>query len=307
MIFSDTIKPIVAQNRGGWPEVSAEKLLYMTLWFLSNKETFRQIADRFNISKSCAFRSVYKTIDYFTKVSQNYIKWPEIHEMTEIKKKFLMKKGIPNVIGAIDGSYIYIRKPIKGGDDYVNRKQSPCIILQGIVDSSLVFRNIYVGDPGSMHDARVLRRSTIFKKAQEDENTFFNGNFLVGDSAYPSLNWLVPPFKDNGYLTEEQVQFNYMHSATRICVENAFGLLKGRFRRLNYFENLSINFIIKCVTAACVLHNICQLEKDLGNEFLLEENSENEEDVINGNETCTSDNVLDRRNELFSQLFPRTN
>ncbi|KAI4454197.1 hypothetical protein MML48_10g00004287 [Holotrichia oblita] len=45
--------------------------------------------------------------------------------------------------------------------------------------------------------------------------------------------------------------------------EYRFGMLKGRFRRLESFHNLNIQLICKCVMAACVLHNICILDKDV--------------------------------------------
>ncbi|KAB0790060.1 hypothetical protein PPYR_15623, partial [Photinus pyralis] len=118
---------------------------------------------------------------------------------------------------------------------------------------------VYCGEPGSLHDARLLRKSTLYAKAAENEDIFYN-MFLLGDSAYPCLNWIVPPFKDNGNLTVQQKRFNYKHSSTRICVENAFGLLKGRFRRLTHFENLDMHLIVKCIMACCVLHNLCLKE-----------------------------------------------
>lgn len=51
--------------------------------------------------------------------------------------------------------------------------------------------------------------------------------------------------------------FNYRHLFSRIVIENAFELLKGRFRKLFYFENNNIMFIVKCVIVATILHNIC--------------------------------------------------
>lgn len=57
-----------------------------------------------------------------------------------------------------------------------------------------------------------------------DKRILFPGEtFLLGDSAYPSLPWLVPPFRDNGHLTPQQTDFNFIHSSTRITVEKAFG------------------------------------------------------------------------------------
>lgn len=65
------------------------------------------------------------------------------------------------------------------------------------------FIDIYCGEPGSLHDALVLRRSELFKYICEHEGELFMGKtFLIGDSAYPSKSWLVPPFKDFGNLTD---------------------------------------------------------------------------------------------------------
>jgi hypothetical protein len=78
-----------------------------------------------------------------------------------------------------------------------------------------------------MHDARLLERSSLYIKGLD---RWFGKNFLLRDSAYPCLSWLVSSFKDNGDLTRNQKRFNYRHSSTRIVIQNAFGLLKGRFR-----------------------------------------------------------------------------
>lgn len=87
------------------------------------------------------------------------------------------------------------------------------------------------------------------------ELLFPDKTFLLGDSAYPSLPWLVPPFRDNGHLTPQEVEFNYIHSSTRMTIERAFGQLKGRFRRIKFFtEYRDLPFIINTVIAACILH-----------------------------------------------------
>lgn len=131
------------------------------------------------------------------------------------------------------------------------------------------FTNIYCGEPGSLHDARVLRRSPLYEESQNNkENVFPNNTFLIGDSAYPSLSWLVPPFRDNGYLTPQQKEFNYLHSFTRMSVEKAFGLLKSRFRRIKFFtEYRDLSFVSEVVTAICILHNYCIDEHDNFNDF----------------------------------------
>lgn len=72
---------------------------------------------------------------------------------------------------------------------------------------------------GSLHDARLLRKSGIYEKICSNPEVV-NGNFLISDSAYPNLSWLVTPFKDNGHLTHNEIRFNNDLSSTRVVVEH---------------------------------------------------------------------------------------
>ncbi|KAJ8945014.1 hypothetical protein NQ314_009336 [Rhamnusium bicolor] len=87
--------------------------------------------------------------------------------------------------------------------------------------------------------------------------------FITGDCAYPLQSWLITPFRNNGHLTHEQLHFNTTVSKTRVKVEDAFALLKGRFRRLK--ELLDMNEeqnIVDTIISCCVLHNICLMQGD---------------------------------------------
>lgn len=53
---------------------------------------------------------------------------------------------------------------------------------------------------------------------------------ILGDSAYPSLNWLVKPY--NGCNLSAEESLNCYHSSAWMVVENAFGKLKARWRML---------------------------------------------------------------------------
>lgn len=72
------------------------------------------------------------------------------------------------------------------------------------------------------------------------------------------------PFKDNGHLSERQINFNKRLSSARMIVERSLALLKGRFRSI--LDTLSMqrtDLIPKYIIACCILHNICLLNNDM--------------------------------------------
>jgi hypothetical protein len=114
--------------------------------------------------------------------------------------------------------------------------------------------------PGSVHDGRVFRTSDIYEIGQ---NLCEPNYHIIGDAAYPCKSWVMTPFRNNGHLTPAEVYYNTHLSKTRVVIENAFALLKGRFRRLKYMlERKHIADYTKTIVACCVLHNICILQHE---------------------------------------------
>ena len=157
---------------------------------------------------------------------------------------------IPQAVGAIDGTHIEIVAP-KNPFDYFDRQHRYSVIMQAVVGENLMFLDTAIGYPGSMHDARVLRNSKMFRKV-ENANILrepvvnINGNdirpLLLGDGAYPLLPWLLKPYPNNIVLNPTQRRFNKVLSSARVTVERAFGVLKGRWRiLLKRIDNRFIN------------------------------------------------------------------
>lgn len=97
---------------------------------------------------------------------------------------------------------------------------------------------------------------------------------ILGDSAYPIKKYLITPYRDYGNLTEQQIRFNYKLSACRVKIENAFGLLKGRFRQLMRLDFTTVQRCCKFIIACCTLHNLCLLDDDYFDDFLEEGSAE---------------------------------
>ena len=165
-------------------------------------------------------------------------------------------------------SHIPISAPAGNHTDYYNWKGFYSVVLQGLVDANYRFIDIYVGWPGSVHDARVFAHSSLYNKIMTgnllpDKTEKLHGVdvplYMIGDSAYPLQSWLMKPFPHNSALSPGQQQYNHMISSARIVVENSYGRLKGRWRRLMKRNDMHIDNIPMIIAAACVLHNVCEV------------------------------------------------
>lgn len=85
---------------------------------------------------------------------------------------------------------------------------------------------------------------------------------MIGDSAYPICPCLLTPYRDCGPLTVRKSNYNYRRCASRVVIENAFGVLKQRFRQLLMLEFHTVDRLTKFVMSVCVLHNMCIMKND---------------------------------------------
>lgn len=88
---------------------------------------------------------------------------------------------------------------------------------------------------------------------------------LIGDSAFGIKTWLMKPYEGKN-LTRKQKNHNYRLSSSRVKIEHSFGLLKGRWRRLQFINTYNICKTIEISTAGCILHNFCILHNDFWEE-----------------------------------------
>lgn len=172
-------------------------------------------------------------------------------------------KCCSGTIGAIDGTHINLKVPSAQHDSYIDRYMQHSINLLGICTSEKIFTYIFIGFPGAAHDSRVFSNSSLYKEVDTygSSNLFPNDCHLIGDSAFPLKHWIMTPYKGTN-LNRMKKYHNYMLSKDRVAIENVFGLVKGRWRRLFFINVYSIAKAIEIATAACILHNFCYLNKD---------------------------------------------
>ncbi|XP_046567601.1 putative nuclease HARBI1 [Haliotis rubra] len=261
-ILLEYIEPSISRhNRGGNHPVPPEKQLYIFLWYLSNLCSMREVSQLFDVSMSTVHKVVTNTSKVIASLQNRMIRWPDEQRRAEIAATVQQNSGFPGVVGFLDGTHIRLSSPIGQDRDYYNRKGYPSMQLQLAVDHELQIISAYTGWPGCCHDARVLRNSMIYQKAERGQ-LFSNAQHLFADNAYPLRNWLITPFRCVGNITRQQRRFNKRFSGQRQTVERAIGHLKGRFRRLREIPFHNADDVCHMIIAACVCHNICVLADD---------------------------------------------
>ena len=91
------------------------------------------------------------------------------------------------------------------------------------------------------------------------------GHFLLGDPAYPLMDWIMKGYTHSPNITPEQESFNVYLSSARTTVEIAFGRLKSRWRVLMKLGVFHFSFTPKVIATCCALHNFCENEKEVVN------------------------------------------
>uniref|UniRef100_A0A915JKH6 DDE Tnp4 domain-containing protein n=1 Tax=Romanomermis culicivorax TaxID=13658 RepID=A0A915JKH6_ROMCU len=160
---------------------------------------------------------------------------------------------MPFVCGAIDGTLISIEAAKEKERDFVNRHGNHTINVTAVYDSKMRFQFVSANWPGSVSDARLLRKSSLFKWLEVEQYHPFPNTVLLGDSIYPALDWLIlmqPSAPD------DLSDFFRAHARIPQIIECTFGVLKNRWQclkeRLCIKEVIFASNIIKCCFA---LHN----------------------------------------------------
>lgn len=142
---------------------------------------------------------------------------------------------------------------------YVNRHDMPSLTLQAICDANRMFLDVFTGPPSKIHDARIFKLSFISAMLPDICKDEWH---ILGDAAYPLRKYLITPYRDYGNLTLEERNFNHKFSACRVRIENAFGLLKARFRQLIRLDYNTVRRSSRFIIACCALHNLCISNSD---------------------------------------------
>jgi len=237
----------------------------MSVWGLANQDVYRKVGNLFDTSRGGAQKCMIEVCCAIAvHLKPVYIRLPTVPQCTTIADETEQKHGFPGVCGFVDGTHIPVKPPSWDRDSYINRKGFPSVNVLAVCDHKMLFTYVYADRAGSVHDARVLRVSTLGQMLESNSWPSGDNLHVLGDSAYPLLSNLLVPYRDNGYLTDSQRRFNAVHSSTRSVVERAFGRLKGKFRRMKGIDATRMCNALAMIEAAFVLHNFILQHEDDG-------------------------------------------
>ena len=175
--------------------LSPELQVLLTLRFYATGSLQIVAGDTVNVHKSTVSRTIDRVTRAICQRARDYLRMPNQVEGNAQKRIFFRmgrRPGISNVLGCIDGTQVRIIGPSRNEHEYVNRRGKHSINVQIVCDANLRVINCVVKNPGSVHDARMLRESALWRMF-ENQPPILDG-IILGDSAYPLREWLMTPF-----------------------------------------------------------------------------------------------------------------
>jgi len=203
-VVGNAIKQRQDVHPRGKPAVSVYMKVMMLLYYMGTQSTEYEIAHKFGVSDSTVFHCLSEVMNImYNDLKSVFIKWLRGEYADTVVAGFREKRGINDVIGAIDGSHIRIFCLRQQPADYINRKNFHSIILQAVCDHKMAVTDVYVGWPGTIHNARVFRNLPLDQAAVQHQG-FEKRRFLLGDAAYPLNKEMITSLKDTGMLSADK-------------------------------------------------------------------------------------------------------
>ena len=242
--------------------LTARQQLLVFLHFLGTNSFYHVMHSCRGISTSTVWHIVHRVVPAILSLKREFIRWPAGQPLS-IAAKFRDIAGFPCVAGFVDGTHVQVNPPRNDEDPYVNCHHFKSLNVAMVSGSDYTIYFCSSRCPGRWHDSRVIKESSLWTAFEQQGNRPFPGVVILGDSAYACF-----------YL--------FIFTLSRwVCVKN-------------------MTRAAELVQSAIILHNLCILFSDNGDDLLDDADLDNVHDEL---DIGSGEEQEDRRQQLLQHFL----
>ncbi|GBG72738.1 hypothetical protein CBR_g12305 [Chara braunii] len=245
--------------------LQTDLIVAFALYRWATGETFENTSSSFGIGRSSGVTAVTDVTNAILVAYPDKVAMPSGRRLLQVTRAF-GAKGLPYCFGAIDCTHVYVDKPANApSENYFDRKQQFSVVAQVVVDLDMRILYVFMGYPGSVHDQRVQRNSSLFRRAEAGElfvaepvllpGRVSTTGYLLGDNGYSPRTWMLVPYGGTDQPGDIGL-FDTWQKTTRGVVERAFGRLKGMWRLFLRHHKTNMDNLPQQFLAVCIIHNL---------------------------------------------------
>ncbi|XP_030026550.2 putative nuclease HARBI1 [Manduca sexta] len=259
----EELKPVMPDSTKSI-EFSVESKVMAALSFYATGKYQKSIGGKTdpNITQyfvSTAVMQVTEAMNHPT-IVKKYIHFPHLrNERDNIKARFYMKYGIPNVVGCVECTHVPIARPDDDQKSHFNKSYHSKKV-QIISNSDLIITSVDATPGGSMSHDAILKRHAV-KVDLDSLNNSGEQCWLIGGPHYTQKTYImtpIPKITKKSPVSPEKYYTN-VHAQTLTAATETIKQLKSRWKCLQATCNKQFDppTVTMMIVACCVLHNIC--------------------------------------------------
>ncbi|CAC5385229.1 HARBI1 [Mytilus coruscus] len=159
MFISNLVSNDISRKTKRNHALTVPQMVMVTMRFLATGSFLQVVEDTIGLHKGTVSCIVSDVLTSLCNKRDEFIKWPR--NVDETRGDFYRLSGLPNILGAIDGTHVRIQAPSEDEPSFVNRKGVHSVNVQAVCDARGNFTDINANWPGSSHDSHMFRTSQI--------------------------------------------------------------------------------------------------------------------------------------------------